>query len=80
MGVDDYISTQLLATHLSQEIDLGCGPGLYTEKLTEKGHTVTGMDFSASSIRYAKESAARKKSNISHLQLPCPETGRKISF
>ncbi len=97
MWVDEYISTQLLETHLSQDIDLasrkettisstiewilskvpgdnlnildlGCGPGIYTEKLAEKGHKVTGIDFSANSIRYAKESADRKKLNISYLQ------------
>lgn len=97
MWVDEYISTQLLETHLNQDIDLasrkkttisstiewilnkvpgnnlkildlGCGPGIYTEKLAEKGHRVTGMDFSANSIRYAMESAKRKNFTISYLQ------------
>jgi len=27
-------------------LDLGCGPGLYSQLLSEKGHTVTGVDFS----------------------------------
>lgn len=49
-------------------LDLGCGPGLYAEKLTEKGHHVTGVDYSANSIRHAQESAARKKLNISYRQ------------
>ena len=97
MWVDEYISTQLLETHLSQEVelasrnettisstvewilnkvpgdrlnilDLGCGPGLYTEKLAERGHIVTGMDFSSNSVDYAMESASRKKLAISYLQ------------
>ncbi|MCP4578040.1 MAG: class I SAM-dependent methyltransferase, partial [Deltaproteobacteria bacterium] len=97
MWVDEYISTQLLKTHLNPDmdlasrkdatisltvgwilekafghrmniLDLGCGPGLYTEKLAEKGHQVTGMDFSANSIRYAGDSAAGKKLNISYIQ------------
>jgi len=97
MWVDDYISTQLLETHLSQDIelasrndttisstvewiinkvpgdrlnilDLGCGPGLYTEKLAERGHIVTGMDFSSNSVNYAKESASKKKLDISYIQ------------
>ncbi len=97
MWVDEYISTQLLATHLSQEVelasrkettisstiewilnkvvgdrlnilDLGCGPGLYTEKLAERGHLVTGMDFSSNSIQYAKESGTRNKLDISYIQ------------
>ena len=36
-------------------LDLGCGPGLYTSKLSEAGYDVTGMDFSRRSIAYAKE-------------------------
>ncbi len=38
--------------------DFGCGPGLYTIRFAEKGATVTGIDFSENSIRYAKEAAA----------------------
>ncbi len=49
-------------------LDLGCGPGLYAEKLAGKGHRVTGVDFSANSIRHARESAARKKLDINYLQ------------
>ena len=96
MWVDEHISTQLLQTHLSQDIDLasrkettisstlnwiqeqvpgerlnildlGCGPGLYTEKLAENGHVVTGLDFSARSINYARESAKEKNLTISYV-------------
>ena len=35
-------------------LDLGCGPGLYAESLARRGHRVTGMDFSARSIEYAR--------------------------
>lgn len=49
-------------------LDLGCGPGLYTERLAEKGHAVTGMDFSSNAIRYARESAQRNKLNIAYIQ------------
>lgn len=48
-------------------LDLGCGPGLYTEKLGKAGHRVTGMDFSANSIRYAKASAIRKNLTIDYI-------------
>lgn len=44
-------------------LDLGCGPGLYTELLAKAGHNVTGVDFSTSSIEYAKRSA--QKTNLS---------------
>lgn len=36
-------------------LDLGCGPGLYTQKFAKKGHNVTGIDFSKCSINYAKK-------------------------
>lgn len=43
-------------------LDLGCGPGLYSSILAGRGFDVTGVDISASSIDYAKESA--KKCNL----------------
>jgi 2-polyprenyl-3-methyl-5-hydroxy-6-metoxy-1,4-benzoquinol methylase len=36
-------------------LDLGCGPGLYTKRLSDLGYRVTGMDLSRRSIAYAKE-------------------------
>ena len=42
-------------------LDLGCGPGLYTEAFHALGFTVTGIDFSKRSITYAMEQAAIKK-------------------
>ena len=48
-------------------LDLGCGPGLYTEVLTSKGHSVTGVDFSKRSIEYAKNHAAEKAQDITYL-------------
>lgn len=35
-------------------LDLGCGPGLYTKRLSEMGYDVTGIDYSKRSIAYAK--------------------------
>ena len=48
-------------------LDLGCGPGLYTEIFAEKGHNVTGIDISTNSIEYAKKSAEDKKLDITYL-------------
>ena len=36
-------------------LDLGCGPGFYTGRLSERGHTCTGIDISPASIAYARE-------------------------
>lgn len=38
-------------------LDLGCGPGLYTELFAKNGHKVTGIDISQNSIAYASQSA-----------------------
>lgn len=48
-------------------LDLGCGPGLYAELLAEKGHKVTGVDFSANSIDYAQKSAKEKNLKIKYI-------------
>lgn len=62
----DWILSQTSKEKLSI-LDLGCGPGLYSEKLAEKGHDVTGVDFSNNSIAYAKEQAQKKQLNIRYL-------------
>ncbi len=49
-------------------LDLGCGPGLYSELFAESGYQVTGVDFSKRSIDYAKESARKKQLPISYLK------------
>ena len=36
-------------------LDIGCGPGLYAKRFAARGMHVTGIDFSARSIAYAKE-------------------------
>jgi len=48
-------------------LDLGCGPGLYTELLAAKGHQLTGLDFSSNSIEYAKVEAERKNLEIEYV-------------
>jgi SAM-dependent methyltransferase len=48
-------------------LDLGCGPGLYAERLYRLGYSVTGIDFSKRSINYAVESSERKGFNIKYL-------------
>lgn len=47
-------------------LDLGCGPGLYTERFCKAGFTVTGVDLSQRSIDYAVKSAAEKGLSIDY--------------
>ena len=50
----------------SRLLDLGCGPGIYAEYLTENGFKVTGIDFSKRSINYAKKSCEEKGIDITY--------------
>ena len=47
-------------------LDLGCGPGIYAERFSKEGYSVTGVDFSKRSIGYAKEQTAINSSGIEY--------------
>jgi SAM-dependent methyltransferase len=47
-------------------LDLGCGPGLYTSRLAERGMRVTGVDYSRRSIAYAREWAESHDLDITY--------------
>ena len=66
-------SVQWIVSHFGVDsatsiADFGCGPGLYTTQFAEKNASVTGIDFSERSIRYAKEVAEQKELNINYVQ------------
>lgn len=48
-------------------LDLGCGPGLYTQRMYNMGYSVTGIDFSTRSIDYAKATAIQNKWDINYV-------------
>lgn len=45
-------------------LDLGCGPGLYVKAFARTGATVTGVDISERSIRYANEQIKAESENM----------------
>lgn len=51
----NWISKIVPPSQYKYLLDLGCGPGLYAERFSSVGYTVTGVDFSKRSIAYAKE-------------------------
>ncbi len=61
-------------------LDLGCGPGLYAERLAGLGFKVTGIDFSQNSIDYAKKSAKEKSLDIEYICGDYIEIGYKGKF
>lgn len=52
----------------SDLIDFGCGPGLYTSRFAQKGVNVTGVDFSATSIDYARKVAGENALQIEYIE------------
>lgn len=48
-------------------IDFGCGPGLYTTRLAERGALVMGVDLSERSLAHARETAAQKGLTIDYV-------------
>jgi len=63
----DWIATEFNIGRGYKIADFGCGPGLYAARLAKRGANVTGIDFSGSSIEYAKDIAAREQLNISYV-------------
>jgi 2-polyprenyl-3-methyl-5-hydroxy-6-metoxy-1,4-benzoquinol methylase len=64
----EWIASHFNINSQTSIADFGCGPGLYTIRLAEKGADVTGIDFSERSIRYATETAAQKGLDINYVR------------
>ena len=53
----DWIHNFVLDGKPSRILDLGCGPGLYSARLSALGHVCHGIDFGPASIEYAVKHA-----------------------
>lgn len=53
----DWLVSRLEIRQGTRVVDFGCGPGLYTSRLAQRGAQVTGIDFSGRSIQYASDQA-----------------------
>lgn len=63
----EWISELVPCKNYKKLLDLGCGPGLYAERLAEKGYLLAAIDFSKRSIEYAKQKAEEKGYNIEYI-------------
>ena len=61
-----WIKELVPPAEFSSLLDVGCGPGLYTERFSRQGYRVTGIDFSRRSIEYARRSAAGQGLDIAY--------------
>lgn len=50
----NWIHHQVLCGSPTKILDLGCGPGIYANRLARLGHSCVGIDFSPASIDYAR--------------------------
>jgi len=77
-----WIVTQFGVNDKTEIADFGCGPGLYTTRLAERGAIVTGIDFSKNSIMYAKQVAEEEDLNIdyTHANYLDFETSKKFDL
>ena len=63
----NWITSNFGVDNKTNVIDFGCGPGLYTTRLAEQGAKVTGIDFSKSSIEYARKTAQKRSLEIDYV-------------
>ena len=56
----EWLHRTVLAGQPGRVLDLGCGPGLYTERLARLGHRCVGIDFSPASVAHARARAAEE--------------------
>ncbi len=62
----DWIVRQLGLQPGATVLDVGCGPGLYCTRLARRGLRVTGVDFSATALNYARTQAERDGLSIEY--------------
>lgn len=63
-----WIHTELMNGIPGRVLDLGCGPGLYSNRLAQRGHMCHGIDYSPASIRFARQTAARDRLSCTYQQ------------
>jgi SAM-dependent methyltransferase len=62
-----WLHTQVLNRRSTRVLDLGCGPGLYSSRLADAGHSCVGIDYSPASIEYARQQAQEAHLDCNYL-------------
>jgi SAM-dependent methyltransferase len=63
-----WIHQHLLQGRPSRVLDLGCGPGLYTQRLAALGHSCVGIDFGPASIAHARAQASANGADCVYIE------------
>jgi SAM-dependent methyltransferase len=64
---EKWIASRFNINDKTEIADFGCGPGLYTIRMADRGAKVTGIDFSENSINYAKKVADEKDLDVTYV-------------
>ncbi len=64
----EWIHAHVLRERPSRILDLGCGPGFYTQRLSRLGHECVGIDYSPASIAHAREVAQNESPPIVYIE------------
>jgi len=62
----DWLVNRVLTEKVQKVLDLGCGPGFYSQGLAKKGYSVTGVDLSKRSIEYAKAQIENEELDVEY--------------
>ncbi|MCC7208893.1 MAG: class I SAM-dependent methyltransferase [Anaerolineae bacterium] len=73
-----WIHGHTLGGRTTSILDLGCGPGFYSNRLARLGHRCTGIDFSPASIDHARRTAEAQSlaCQFVHADLRAADFGR----
>ena len=61
-----WIHQSVLNGDPSRILDLACGPGFYTSRLSQLGHECAGIDYAPAAVRHAEETARREGLSCTH--------------
>jgi 2-polyprenyl-3-methyl-5-hydroxy-6-metoxy-1,4-benzoquinol methylase len=75
-GECDFIENEIGYRKNSKILDIACGTGRHSIELTKRGYDVTGIDFSESQLRRAKEKSQEQNLSINFQRLDA----RKLPF
>lgn len=61
-----WLKQEILPSPPAPILDLGCGPGQYSNPLARLGYEVTGVDLSSRSLEYAREYAVKENLSVEY--------------
>jgi 2-polyprenyl-3-methyl-5-hydroxy-6-metoxy-1,4-benzoquinol methylase len=64
IGECDFIEKEINNDKTVKILDIGCGTGRHSIELAKRGYNITGIDFSDSMLKRAKEKSIEQKVNV----------------